>query len=709
MILHGSSEERWVVAHGDALEVLRLLPDASVDAVVTDPPAGIEFMGKAWDSFTAREANASGPQTEAWHDGEGRNAYARAATPRFSGKLQRKAGDDRAAAKALQIRANFVAFIEAIFKEALRVLKPGGYALVWSIPKTSHWTTWAVENAGFEIVDTVAHLFGSGFPKSMDISKAIDKAAGAKREVVGPAPYTRGKSDHRYSETRDVSYNSDPQPITAPATDAARQWAGWGTALKPAREDWILARKPLDGTYAANVLKHGVGGLNIDACRVGGQRLELPVWGDEENLCGSCAEAAVRTPRRGTPATRASTATRNAGPTPSARARTHLEATSQAQDIECSNGPSPAVRSTGRTAASSLSIDESGNSHTVPSQPVTSFTTSTETSSTTGSRTCSSCGVPITGTSTTVTPSAQPSTAGAGVNGIPSTKSSTPSGNANAAAGSASGGRFPPNVALSHSPGCVRTGTRKVRSDGHYPSARPAGSDVAGASGHVGQSNLSEKYTDGETVEAWSCAEGCPIGLLDAQSGQLTSGTGAVKRATAAGNDESVAIGAESRPAGTPMVEYGDTGGASRFFYCAKAPNNQKWRVIRCSDRESCRHVGDAIRLTAGRKLYGRKFENLPPCPKCNGKQIAEAHPTPKNVELMRWLARLITPPGGAILDPFFGTGSTGEAALREGFRVIGIERDDGYARIAAARMQAVVAGEVDEPGQDDEEGEEAA
>lgn len=212
--------DRWNTQVGDCLEVMKGMADNTVDSVVCDPPAGIGFMGKDWD-----------------HDKGGRTAW--------------------------------VAWMTDVAREALRVLKPGGHAVVWALPRTSHWTAWAWEDAGFEVRDCVLHLFGSGFPKSLAVDKAIDKAEGVEREVVAPPPYKRGKPTQRYNEHRKVSYDCDPQPITAPATDAAKQWQGWGTALKPAAEYWWLLRKPLsEPTVAANVLRWGTGALNIDGCRV---------------------------------------------------------------------------------------------------------------------------------------------------------------------------------------------------------------------------------------------------------------------------------------------------------------------------------------------------------------------------------------------------------------------------------------------------------
>jgi site-specific DNA-methyltransferase (adenine-specific) len=225
---------------GDCLAVLATLPDNSVDSVATDPPAGIGFMGKDWD-----------------HHKGGRDEW--------------------------------VAWLRSVMAEALRVLKPGGHALVWSLPRTSHWTATAAEDAGFELRDRIAHCFGSGFPKSLDVSKAIDKAAGAEREIVGSKLGRPGMAKDGSNQRNgfDAAYGgiaAGPMSsaITAPATPAARQWQGWGTALKPAIEDWWLARKPLsENTVAANVLRWGTGAINVDGCRVDYNGEKPSGWFDE--------------------------------------------------------------------------------------------------------------------------------------------------------------------------------------------------------------------------------------------------------------------------------------------------------------------------------------------------------------------------------------------------------------------------------------------
>jgi site-specific DNA-methyltransferase (adenine-specific) len=204
------------VLTGDCLDVLPTLGEASVDACVTDPPYGLSFMGKNWD-----------------HGVPG------------------------------------IPFWKAVF----RVLKPGGHLLAFGGSRTYHRLACAIEDAGFEIRDQIMWLYGSGFPKSLDVSKAIDKAAGAEREVVGESRTRQQVQEHKeqsHGGWNGMETENGGVLVTAPATDAARKWQGWGTALKPAHEPIILARKPLIGTVAANVLAHGAGALNIGACRVKG-------------------------------------------------------------------------------------------------------------------------------------------------------------------------------------------------------------------------------------------------------------------------------------------------------------------------------------------------------------------------------------------------------------------------------------------------------
>jgi site-specific DNA-methyltransferase (adenine-specific) len=200
---------------GDCLDVMRSMPDKSVDTCITDPPYELGFMGKKWDS---------------------------------SG----------------------IAFQPETWQAVYRVLKPGAILLAFGGTRTFHRLVVAIEDAGFEIRDTIAWVYGSGFPKSYDISKGIDKQAGAEREVVGDNPNFRPVSgklgylgEHNFRQTDGMSN------LTAPSTPEAQLWDGWGTALKPAFEPIVVAMKPIDGTFVNNALTWGVAGLWIDGGRVG--------------------------------------------------------------------------------------------------------------------------------------------------------------------------------------------------------------------------------------------------------------------------------------------------------------------------------------------------------------------------------------------------------------------------------------------------------
>ena len=201
------------VYHEPNLETMKRMQDNSIDAIVTDPPYGLSFMGKKWDYDV--------PSIEIW-------------------------------------------------QECLRVLKPGGHLLAFAGTRTQHRMAVRIEDAGFEIRDMIMWVYGQGFSKSHNISKAIDKAAGAEREVVARNPNERVNNN-----LEKTVFNQRAEcPITAPATPEAQQWDGWGTALKPAVEPITVARKPLQGTVAENVLMWGTGGINIDGCRVGAEELK---------------------------------------------------------------------------------------------------------------------------------------------------------------------------------------------------------------------------------------------------------------------------------------------------------------------------------------------------------------------------------------------------------------------------------------------------
>ncbi len=193
------------IIQGDCLEVLKTFGDNCIDSIVTDPPYGLSFMGKHWDYDV--------PKVEVW-------------------------------------------------RECLRVLKPGGHLLSFSGTRTYHRMAVNIEDAGFEIRDMIAWIYGSGFPKSLNIGKAVDKIRGNKREVIG--------TDHQGKKSNGtMAGHHGWAEGDVDITRGTSEWEGWGTALKPALEPICVSRKPLIGTVAANVLQYGTGGINVDGCRVG--------------------------------------------------------------------------------------------------------------------------------------------------------------------------------------------------------------------------------------------------------------------------------------------------------------------------------------------------------------------------------------------------------------------------------------------------------
>lgn len=403
---------RVTLYRGDSRDVLKQLPDNSIDSVVTDPPYALVSIVKRFGGANAAPA-------------KGNDAYQRASAG-FMGK---------------QWDTGETAFAVEFWAEVMRVLKPGGHVIAASATRTYHRLAVAIEDAGFEIRDMVQWLYGSGFPKSHDVSKGIDRAAGAVREVI------RERSAAVAFDTEKMGGGGWSAGIvreTEPATPEAAQWQGWGTALKPACEPWVLARKPLAGTVAANVLAHGCGALNIDGCRVGTDGGTATIKGDE---------------------------------------------------------PTKTVHAYGDGLGAQGGTIER-------------------------------------------------------VDGL---------------------GRWPANV--------IHDGSDEV----------VAGFPETGAAKSGGVAGWQDSYVGGTYT---------PI----ARTG------------------------------------YDDNGGsAARFFYSAKAD---------AMDR-------------AGSK-----------------------HPTVKPVDLMQYLCRLITPPGGVVLDPFAGSGSTGEAAWREGFRCVLIEREEEYAADIRRRLE---------------------
>jgi site-specific DNA-methyltransferase (adenine-specific) len=405
----------YQILKGNSLDLLPTLADNSIDAIVTDPPYELGFMGKTWDN---------------------------------SG----------------------IAYSLELWQQCLRVLKPGGHLLAFSGSRTYHRMVVAIEDAGFEIRDMISWISNKTFPKSQNIAKAIDKQAGARGHVA-KGFLVAGEYNNRQLQGPDTTYQDPPL-----VTPEAKKWDGWGTGLKPTVEPIVMARKPVEGTVANNVLTYGTGGLNIDESRI--------------------------------------------------------------------------------------AHDDSVNLNTMQRQQANN---------------------PI-----------------------------------------RFGGAKPGDVISMYKP------------EGRWPA-----------------NLILDEYT----------AE-----LLDEQSGQVRSNHN--RSNDNSGFGDSYVGGSLTRPVSGPM--YSDSGGASRFFYVAKASKRDRNEGLEELPDHEWRDDGAAIPQRNDRPFLPSKNH----------------HPTVKPTALMQYLVKLITPPGGTVLDPFTGSGSTGKAAILEGFDFIGIELTEDYWPIIEGRLK---------------------
>lgn len=546
---------------GDCLDILRQMPDNSIDALVTDPPAGIGFMGKEWD-----------------HDKGGRDAW--------------------------------VSWLSGVMRECLRVLKPGAHALVWALPRTSHWTGWALEEAGFEIRDRIAHLFGSGFPKSLDVSKAIDKMAGAEREVVGEYAWPDGNARNTLThQTKrngiysDIKTDDSPndRTVTAPATPAAVQWQGWGTALKPACEDWWLCRKPLaEGTVAANVLEWGTGAINIDATRI-------PTNGEDR------------------------AARYNGKPPLGGMSHGIYQDNPRTKPWEAPPGRFPA------------NVTHDGSEEVLVGFPMT---TSGAKKPTDQRKNGYGADRPKTvyGTYKQI-PCDFPADSGSAARFFYQAKASRADRND----GLDSTCTVKYNVPITGGALCRDVSTVLAES------LRKATSESA-ATWLIGES--------GESIMGL-----CP-------SASLSTTLTAISRITTSQILNSLTPSLIS--AFTPVANCETVNGGS---LAESAESSSGSRLITTSEslEESARGASLAV---------SQMLSQISDA--ANWKPLNNFHATVKPISLMRWLCRLITPPGGTVLDCFMGSGSTGKACALEGFGFIGIELDPEYFEIAKRRIEHV-------------------
>lgn len=527
-------KRKWAVLGGNSRKLLRRFKPNSIDAVVCDPP---------YDLLQASRVGS--PRRNVGNSPAGRT------------------GSGAGGFMGLAWDATGIAFDKKFWKEVLRVLKPGGHLLAFGGTRTWHRMVCAIEDAGFEVRECYAWLYATGFPKSLNVSKAIDakmkygkssSIALSKNEknrpIIGKVKRlvskgrraSEGTGDHgvKANMERWLNYEEKDVAITKSLTKEASEWEGWGTATKPAFEPIAVARKPLEGSVAENVLEWGTGAINVDGCRVGKDTI-----------------------------------------------------TQRQKDMSKYHGNNLGA-----------------GSHTH-----------------------------MTGVTTTTT------------------------------------GRWPSNVLFTHHPDCECIGNGKVKSTNCNSGGKPNGR-LWVDNGHW-KERKPGGYADKEgteTVLVWNCVEGCPIRLLDQQSGDRSSpwignsNDGAKGGKMFGGSEQSV----------SDKPEYRDSGGASRFYFQSKASPSER--------HEGCRKLfwrhknGELVRIS---KRKARKLQK-------RGETVLKGnmHPTVKPVQLLRYLCRLVTPKGGVVLDPFNGSGSTGVAALQEQFRYVGIEMMPQYRVISRLRLR---------------------
>lgn len=535
-----------MILHGDSLELLKTLEENSVDSVVTDPPYGIGFMGKAWDTFKP-----------GYIDKE----TTKVVKPREDGRNVPMMGAAAYAGLYDLSHKGIGAYQDWCYewgKECLRVLKPGGHLLASNSPRMYHRMTIGLEDAGFEIRDQIMWVYGSGFPKSHNLKG---------------------------------------------------EWEGWGTALKPAHEPIVVARKPFKGTVAENVLTHGTGALNIDGCRVGTNEVKVA-----ETEGGKFAMWNANGDNKGF--------IRHNG-----NGTAHIQ---------------------GRWPANLI---HDGSEEVVSLFPVAKGATSNGRKGVTGI--------------TTSGLGKQEQVAGYADNG--------------------SAARFFKQCNYTNEDICQH---QENKDQNVRDVENPVGSCETPTVADTAEikswdfKNVESQAIQDSTIDCKSCIQ--HQNPVNAESSESTGTTQTIpNHSTLCGYvqpaiDENISLDTEGR---------GEQKYAPKsFLYCAKASKKDRDEGLENTEDKTLARSGGA----QGAEERGEDYDE--------GQGIGlnrvlvrkNNHPTVKPTALMQYLVRLVTPPGGTVLDPFMGSGSTGKACMKEGFNFIGIERELEYVEIAKARIEAV-------------------
>jgi len=644
-------EPEAIVYHGNCLDELKNLADNSVDAIVTDPPYGLG------DSDPDYILNA----LKMWIDGD------RSHIPAGKGFMGKQ----------------WDAFVPppAVWEGCFRVLKPGGHILVFAGTRTQDLMGLSVRMAGFEIRDSIGWIYGQGFPKSLDISKAIDKLHGAKRGEWPTLPMQEKSEVGEISKNRRCAICLKPLSSGNPCqcdrtqeaiTEDAKKWNGWGTALKPALEPIIVGRKPLsEKNVANNVLKWGTGGINIDASRIGNTTMGGGTMPDLRDV-GAKSKEAIGIDKLSfgqvSGAERIESENYKTGRFPSNIVFTHAEACVQVgtRTEKISNHNAPAGTFAGGEPDRGSDTSEYRDYEvTIPIYECVDGCPVKELDSQSGTTKSSTATFKASDYEErdTSTPFTRGDFVGRGDSGGASRFFQVTDAETDAI------GRFPSNVIFGHTEDCVQIGVI----EGSY--SINATEEWTG----FGQKERPDYEGKEQKVSTpvFECVEGCPVRELDEQTeGKITQGHWAKTKVSGygefgGGNSEYEGVGRKAEEKG---------GGASRFFYVAKASKKDRNEGI--------------VDLPEKGKVYNGKSEesagNAPGSveDKFSTKPQANHHPTVKPTALMEYLVKLVTPVGGTVLDPFTGSGSTGKAAIRNDFKFIGIEMTEEYLPIIKARLE---------------------
>lgn len=619
------------IHHADCLDFLRTVPDATFTAIVTDPPYGLSFMGKGWDKVL--------PPDEVW-------------------------------------------------RECLRVLKPGGVALVFSGTRTFHRLTCSVEDAGFEIRDCMMWLYGSGFPKSLDVSKAIDKAAGAEREVTGskldrPGYHLSGHSGgeafgHGLSSSTPETRAKSAE-ITAPATPAARTWSGYGTALKPSNEPILWFQKPLTEVPQPSTLQEMTSLLGAALCPMFDAKSAEPTFMSSLPDCpgvsasvaqlvalcrgAACDESLERMGTCSSPevgSTCLSIATSWSAilgalcSRPSTfTTRMGVALTTACETLKClilETMPEDIIRAASCPVGSKSSVETANVSSTDGEESRNVIQNATALALVSWRQSVSGTSV-ASAAASSLRIIRSVSTALGSVTHLIEENTLAPNWEPIVVAMKPTDGTFAAN-ALAHGVAGVNVdGCRVGEGEGgekpeYVPNDKNA---VYGkAMGGGAWKNTNGRWPANLVLDEEAGA------MLDEQSKGKMHGAGGVRTGSKNPRKENHSPSSYTMKRNTgDMHRFGDSGGASRFFYCAKASKRDR--------------------------ALGLPSEGA----------IENAHPTVKPVELMRWLVRLVTMPQATlVLDPFCGSGSTGVACGMEGVDFVGVEREAEYVELARKRIE---------------------